>query len=821
MSKTSDILNSIDAILTGASNQGLIHRTAENEAFVGSNIRLDGADLVNFGSCSYLGLETDLRLKEGAIRAVEKYGTQLSCSRAYISAPPYLEAEELISQAFGRPSHMATTCLLGDLSALPVLIDGADAVIFDQQVHNTVQTALHQVRAQGTHIELLRHNAWQELEERVGELAKKYRKVWYLADGVYSMYGDVAPFGELRRILERFEQLHIYFDDAHGGSWFGKHGRGTALEEFVDHERVYTVMSFAKSFGCGGAALTFPNRELLRRVKTVGGPMIFCGPVQPPVLGALIASMKIHLSSEILELQQKLQQRISYFNQLSEQHCLPLIDTGIVPIRFFGMGPHTVTYKMIRRLMADGYYTNFASFPAVPMKRSGVRLTITNHQSMESIRGLVESIARHLPSALAEEGSSIDELWSEFKFRGPKPGASSRVERESLVLELTRPKVLSLETATSIEQVDRREWDSLLGARGSFSWEGMKFLEDAFQGNPEKENNWGFHYYIVRDGNRKPVLATFFTESLWKDDLLAPEDVSRRIEEKRKTDPYFLTSLNLTMGSQLTEGEHLYLDRSGDWRAAMELLLKEVSRRRTLIGANNLILRDLPSGDPEMDDFLLDQGFSKFDMPEASTIRVAWKSEEEYLTQLPLKSRKHVRREVLRHDTEFKIELIRSGERELSEAELDHLYRLYLNIKERSLKLNTFNLPRSVFSKALKHPGWELLLFYLPEQEKMPVGFSVCYGGGPQYVLLFLGLDYRYVTSHGVYRQALMAGVRRATALDSKVIYAGFDAAFEKKRFGSEAHVPCMYAQSADHYQAELLGQFMAQANLEGPRATH
>ena len=39
-------------------------------------MRLAGRDIVHFGSSGYLGLETDARLRDGAIDAVCRYGTQ-------------------------------------------------------------------------------------------------------------------------------------------------------------------------------------------------------------------------------------------------------------------------------------------------------------------------------------------------------------------------------------------------------------------------------------------------------------------------------------------------------------------------------------------------------------------------------------------------------------------------------------------------------------------------------------------------------------------------------------------------------------------------
>src|SRR5689334_24774367 len=62
--------------------------------------------------------------------------------------------------------------------------------------------------------------------------------------------------------------------------------------------------------------------------------------------------------------------------------------------------------------------------------------------------------------------------------------------------------------------------DLLLGDRGTFNADGLRFLERAFsgEGGERPEDEWDFHYYVVRDSQDKPVLATFLTAALWKDD---------------------------------------------------------------------------------------------------------------------------------------------------------------------------------------------------------------------------------------------------------------------------------------------------------------
>src|SRR5260370_7685963 len=86
MSKVADRLNTIDAMFTEAARQGLLQLTAENEILDGRIIHLEGRPLINFGVCSYLGLEMAPRLKQEAINAILLSLTPFPSSRASLSA---------------------------------------------------------------------------------------------------------------------------------------------------------------------------------------------------------------------------------------------------------------------------------------------------------------------------------------------------------------------------------------------------------------------------------------------------------------------------------------------------------------------------------------------------------------------------------------------------------------------------------------------------------------------------------------------------------------------------------------------------------------
>lgn len=434
MPKAKERLNLIDTMITEAVQKGLLQLTADSDTLDGRIIHLDGRPLVNFGVCSYLGLETDPRLKQGTIDAVLRYGTQFASSRGYLSVPSYRELEYLLGCIVDAPVLVVPTTTLGHLAAIPTLIGSDDAILMDQQVHNSVQMAVEHARAAGTYVEVVRHNNMPVLNKRLDELSTRYQSVWYLADGIYSMFGDMASLEDLQQLLQRYHNLYLYLDDAHGMSWTGQHGRGYVLSHLSERERVVVALSMAKGFAAGGGVLVFPNSEMLRRVRSCGGPMIFSGPMQPPMLGAAIASAHLHLSPEIIKMQQELVARIRLCNDLMQEKSLPLISTELTPIRFVATGWTRVAENVMQRLMEEGFFPNIVGFPAVPLKQSGIRITITRHQREDDIRALVDALAYHLPLALQEEGSSFNDILKFFKrsFAISAPDVASTVMEYAL-----------------------------------------------------------------------------------------------------------------------------------------------------------------------------------------------------------------------------------------------------------------------------------------------------------------------------------------------------------------------------------------------------
>lgn len=383
----------IEKNMNAAREAGVIQLTLENDRVDGRLIKINNRQCVNFASCSYLGLELDPRLIEAIVTASQKYGSQFSASRAYLSITPYRTAEMRFTQICKRPVIIGPSTTLIHQSAIPVLVDDEDAVILDQQVHNSVAAACRALVVRKVHMEINAHNHMERLDRQINRLKKDHKKIWYLMDGLYSMAGDFAPVDQLALLLNRHEQLHIYADDAHGASWQGRHGEGLILSRLGDNSRVTVALSLNKSFAGAGGLLAVADEAVKQAIRNLGETLTFSGPIQPPMLGAVCASADIHLSNELADHQRKLREKIQYFNDLCINKGLHLVDHSVSPIRFIQIGVNEDTIGLARELVNRGYYVCTAGFPSVAKNKSGIRMTITNHITEEDMQMLVEEIA--------------------------------------------------------------------------------------------------------------------------------------------------------------------------------------------------------------------------------------------------------------------------------------------------------------------------------------------------------------------------------------------------------------------------------------------
>jgi 7-keto-8-aminopelargonate synthetase-like enzyme len=376
----------------------------------GDTVEIKGDTLVNMGNCSYLGLNTDPRVKAAAIEAVERFTPFYASSARYAAPSYYGDLRSRLETITGGPVLIGTTTTLTHLGALPVLVTARDYVLVDLQGHATLQMATELLQARSIPVATVPHNDMGVLEERLDALQGKYEKIWYLADGVYSMYGDTAPMEELERLLSRYENLHLYLDDAHGFAWMGKHGRGLALEHFAGHERVVVAAGLAKGFGSGGAVLAFSDPDMPDNVGRRGSTFTFSGPIPSANLGAAVCAADIMLSLEGEKKRIELKKQMQHTLDLLHQADLTPSDESLTPIWFVPVGSSDNALKVARDLMDRGFFPNVSFFPVVPLNHAGIRFTNTLSLSHAQIELFVTALSESVTKVVGPQTSYIREI---------------------------------------------------------------------------------------------------------------------------------------------------------------------------------------------------------------------------------------------------------------------------------------------------------------------------------------------------------------------------------------------------------------------------
>ncbi|MEL6346247.1 MAG: aminotransferase class I/II-fold pyridoxal phosphate-dependent enzyme [Myxococcota bacterium] len=387
----------IDAQFQKGIAMGLCHNQLDPEQKLdGRTFQLKGRTFVNFASCSYLGLETDPQVKQGIIEATCAHGSSFIMSRAYASSPSYQRFADKLQEMMGAPVVVTPSTTLGSMSFMQVFINPGDLLLLDESVHNSVQLAASTTLQHGCEIKTVPHNDIQALEVILEAHRDADRRIWYCADGIYSMFGDLCPIHTLRELMDRYPNFYSYIDDAHGMSVHGERGRGYVLgEQETLHPKMIVAVSLSKSFGMGcGGALVLPNEAWRRMFRTTGPAMIFSTPVPPPMLGAGLVLADMHLSDALPGLQAALMERLAILRDACEAAGLENIADPRSPIQYILVGSDEHAAAVAARVLDEGWFINLAQYPAVAPGQAGLRLVIHNRLTRADLVGVVEAITR-------------------------------------------------------------------------------------------------------------------------------------------------------------------------------------------------------------------------------------------------------------------------------------------------------------------------------------------------------------------------------------------------------------------------------------------
>ncbi len=364
----------------------------ENE---GPVVQIEGRKVIMAGSNNYLGLTADPRVKEAAIKAIERYGTGCSGSR-YLTGTVRLheELEHEMADYFQKEACLLfSTGYQTAQGVIPTLCQRGEYVISDKDNHACIVAG--NLMARGMYGEVVRynHNDMGDLERRISKLPVDAPKL-IVSDGVFSTSGEIVDLPRMVELAKMYN-ARIMVDDAHAVGVIGEGGRGTASYFNLVKETDMTMGTFSKTFASLGGFVVGEER-VINYIKHQASALIFSASPTPASVAAALMSLKI--LREEPERIQHLIDNADYMRREFKAMGFKVIEskTGIVPVI---VGDDIKTLVFWRKLFDAGVFVNAFVVPGVmqgmQMMRTSFMATHEKHH-LDRILELFKEIGEEL-----------------------------------------------------------------------------------------------------------------------------------------------------------------------------------------------------------------------------------------------------------------------------------------------------------------------------------------------------------------------------------------------------------------------------------------
>lgn len=326
----------------------------ENE---GTEVEYKGHRLIMCGSNNYLGLTTHPKVREAAIRAIERFGTSCTGSRFLNGTLEIHEQlEQELAEWVGKPSALVfSTGMQVNLGTVSALVSKSDVVVMDKDDHASIVDG---ARLGYGKIERFRHNDMFHLERVLKSLPEDCGRL-IVVDGLFSMEGDLALLNKIVPLAKQYN-ARIMVDDAHGMGVLGG-GHGTTAEFGLTKEVDLIMSTFSKSFASLGGFIA-GDEDVISYIKHYARSLIFSASIPPSNAAAALAALHVIRDEP---------ERVARVNEIGEKMRKGYIELGFeignsqTPVIPIIVGNDEKTFLFWKLLFDAGVFVNAVISPAV------------------------------------------------------------------------------------------------------------------------------------------------------------------------------------------------------------------------------------------------------------------------------------------------------------------------------------------------------------------------------------------------------------------------------------------------------------------------
>ncbi|MEM8561556.1 MAG: aminotransferase class I/II-fold pyridoxal phosphate-dependent enzyme [Pseudomonadota bacterium] len=361
---------------------------------------VEGHRVILAGTNNYMGMSYDQRCIDAAQTAVAEWGTGTTGSRlANGSFAEHQALESEIAEFYGVSNAIIfSTGYAATMGMSATLAGPGDVILLDADSHASIYSG---VTLSGAEIIRYKHNNADDLAKRMRRLGERAKQTLIIAEGIYSMLGDVAPLKEIAAVKREYGGC-LMVDEAHSMGVLGDTGRGAAQAAGVEADVDFTVGTFSKSLGTIGGFCVSPHAEL-EAIRFCIKSYIFTASSSPSVVASTRESLRIIRREP--ERRQRVWENANRLYEGLKALGLPVGPTAS-PVVAVEMVDRSRTIDCWKALMEAGVYVNLVIPPASPSTNFLLRNSVSAAHSQEQIDTIIGAYASLKAAGLFEPAAA-------------------------------------------------------------------------------------------------------------------------------------------------------------------------------------------------------------------------------------------------------------------------------------------------------------------------------------------------------------------------------------------------------------------------------
>ena len=351
-------------------------RAIESEQ--GTVVKINGKNVLMFGSNSYLGLSNHSQIKEAAKQAIDKYGTSCAGSRFLNGTLDiHLKLEEKLACLVGKDAAICySTGFQVNIGVVSALCGRNDYLLLDSLDHASI---IEGSRLSFSKVLKFEHNDMSSLESKL-KLCNPAQIKLIVVDGIFSMEGDIVKLPEIVELAQKYN-ASVMVDDAHALGVIGQDGRGTASHYNLTNKIDLIMGTFSKSLASLGGFIA-GDAAVINYLKHNSRSLIFSASMTPASVASVNAAIDIMISEP---------ERIEHLWNLTHYAQKAFKEAGIdtgkseTPIIPLFIRDDIKALQITHRLLEEGIFVNPVISPAVPKEDSLIRFSLMATHTFEQL----------------------------------------------------------------------------------------------------------------------------------------------------------------------------------------------------------------------------------------------------------------------------------------------------------------------------------------------------------------------------------------------------------------------------------------------------